>query len=53
MTIETYTCKCGTSKILVGSVFSHKFYCTKCKSLIFSTEETERQEMKLNMDKQK
>lgn len=48
MTIETYTCKCGTGKICVGTMKSHEVYCTNCKCLIFSVEETTKQEMKLN-----
>ena len=46
MTKETFTCPHGTSYALIGS--DHEYYCRECKSLIFSKEETEKEEVKLN-----
>lgn len=48
---ETYKCPHGTSEALIGS--DHECYCNQCKSIIYSEEETIKQEMSLNKDKQK
>lgn len=48
---QTFTCPHGTTEVLNGS--DNEYYCRECKSLIFTKEETTRQERELVIFKQK